>query len=81
MVAGLRPPFGLPAAGCLRFAPALSAPALTLASPAGFVGLRILRGIVALLIGSALHGIEASGFVFKRASSSPRLVAHYYGFC
>ena len=26
-------------------------------------------------IGSALHGLESSGFVFKRASSSPRLVA------
>jgi hypothetical protein len=59
----------------------LLASALTLASPTGFIGLRILRGIVALLIGSTLHGIEASGVVFKRASSSPRLVAHYYGLC
>jgi hypothetical protein len=59
----------------------LSAKALALASPAGFIGWRILRGIVALLIGSTLHGIEASGIVFKRAFSSPRLVAHYYGLC
>jgi hypothetical protein len=36
----------------------LSTRALALTSPAGFIGLRILRGIVALLIGSALHGIE-----------------------
>jgi hypothetical protein len=59
----------------------LAAPALTLASPAGFIGWRILRGIVTLLIGLTLHGVEASGFVFKRAFSSPRLVAHYYGLC
>jgi hypothetical protein len=59
----------------------LTAPALTPAWPAGVISLRIRRGIVALLIGSALHDIEASGFVFKRAFSSPRLVAHYYGLC
>ena len=58
-----------------------SAPALTLAWPAGVVGLRILRGVVALLLGLALHGIEASGISFKRASSGPRLAAHYYGLC
>lgn len=49
----------------------LAALALMLASPAGFIGLHIQRGIVALLIGSTLHGIEASGFVFKRAFSAP----------
>jgi hypothetical protein len=59
----------------------LLAPALTLASPTGLIGSRIHRGIVALLIGSTLHGIEASGVSFKRAFSSPRLVAHYYGLC
>jgi hypothetical protein len=59
----------------------LAAPALKRTSPAGFIGLLILRGIVALLIGSALHGIESSGVSFKRASSSPRLAAHYYGLC
>ena len=59
----------------------LAAPALMVTWPAGVIGSHILRGIVALLIGLALHGIEASGFVFKRASSSPRLVAHYYGLC
>jgi len=86
----------------------LTAPALTLAWPAGVISLRIRRGIVALLIGSALHDIECwcsavpathpsgpasrnlsrrfrrglgSGFLFKRAFSSPRLAAHYYGLC
>jgi len=65
----------------LRAPMLLLAPTLTLASPAGFIGWRILRGIVALLIGSILHAIETSGFVFKRAFSSPRLVAHYYDLC
>jgi hypothetical protein len=59
----------------------LAAPALKLTSPAGFIGSLIRRGIVALLIGSALHDIESSGLWFMRASLCPRLAAHYYGLC
>jgi len=49
----------------------LAAPALKRTSPAGFIGLLILRGIVALLIGSALHGIESSGLNVYAGISLP----------
>jgi hypothetical protein len=51
------------------------------APPSGGIGLDVRHGVGAPLFGSALRGIEASGVVFKRAFSSPRLGAHYYGFC
>jgi hypothetical protein len=42
----------------LRASMLLAVTALALAWPTGFIGVRIRHGIVALLIGSALHGIE-----------------------
>jgi hypothetical protein len=52
-----------------------------LTPPSGGIGSHVLCGVETLLFGSALHGIESSGFVFKRAFSSPRLAARYYDLC
>ncbi|MEI8312805.1 MAG: hypothetical protein WCH98_18805 [Verrucomicrobiota bacterium] len=45
--------------------------ALTLATPTGGIGLDVLHAVEGFFIGSALHGIESSGFEFTRAIAAP----------
>jgi len=44
-----------------------------LGSPSGFIALNGPHRVEGFFIGSALHGIKTSGFVFMRASFGPRL--------
>jgi hypothetical protein len=49
--------------------------ALTSAPPTGGICGRVLRAVGTFLIGSALHRVSLPVSLFKRASSSPRLVS------
>jgi len=62
MVTGLRPPFGQPSAGGLRFAPAPVMAALTALRPYGRLFRGIRPAVGAFLSGSALPDLVSSGF-------------------
>jgi len=58
-----------------------SVAALISAPPTGGIGSDVLHTVGSPLFGSALRGIECSGFEFMRTYRGPRFSARYYGFC